>query len=182
MPLRRAGEVPPARSIAAASIPGAAPADDPEAVFAALQSPATPAQRARLLTGLIQAGDPAPLARLLRVEDAAVRTGALGALRIMAQSALPLLPALLTDADPDVRVLATEIALGLPGETATEVLIPVLLHDPHQNVCAAAVEVLAEAGTQAAVPALQALAARFPANDFLAFAAAAAVERLSARA
>jgi HEAT repeat protein len=177
MPLRRAGAVTPAP----AGVPHTAPAD-PETIVEALQSAASPAERARLLNGLIQAGDPAPLARLLRAEDAAVRAGALGALRIIAPAALPLLPALLTDPDPDVRVLAAEIALGLPGETATEVLIPVLLHDPHQNVCAAAVEVLAEAGTQAAVPALQALAARFPANDFLTFAAAAAAARLSARA
>jgi HEAT repeat protein len=173
MPLRRAaGDAAPA--------PRQAPAGDPEALAAAFQSAANPAERARLLSGLIQAGDPAPLARLLRAEDAAMRAGALGALRIIAPAALPLLPALLTDADPDVRVLATEIALGLPGEIATGVLIPVLLHDTHQNVCAAAVEVLAEAGTSAAVPALHALAARFPGNDFLAFAAEEAAGRLSA--
>jgi HEAT repeat protein len=173
MPLRRAaGDAAPA--------PQEAPAGGPEALTAALQSAASPAERARLLSVLIQAGDPAPLARLLRAEDAAVRAGALGALRIIAPAALPLLPALLTDADPDVRMLATEIALGLPGETATGVLIPVLLNDPHQNVCAAAVEVVAEAGTAAAVPALHALAARFPGNDFLAFAAAEAAGRLSA--
>ena len=56
-------------------------------------------------------------------------------LRIMAAAALPLLPALLSDPDPDVRVLATEAALGLPGEAATQALIPVLLSDPDANVC-----------------------------------------------
>jgi HEAT repeat protein len=177
MPLRRAaGQDPESLQVALQE----APAGDPEALAAMLESAASPAERARLLSALIRAGDPAPLARLLRAEDAALRAGALGALRVMAPAALPLLSALLTDSDPDVRLLATEIALGLPGEAATGALIPVLLHDPHPNVCAAAVEVLAEAGTDAAVPALHALAARFPGNDFLAFAASEAAGRLSA--
>jgi HEAT repeat protein len=137
-------------------------------------------RREMLFTRLIEAGDPRPVADLLRSENAALRSAAADGLRIMAAAALPLLPALLSDPDPDVRVLATEAALGLPGEAATQALIPVLLSDPDANVCGAAVEVLAEVGTSAAIPALRALCDRFPHNPFLPFACDAALARLHA--
>jgi HEAT repeat protein len=131
-----------------------------------------------LFTRLIEAGDPRPVANLLRSENAALRSAAADGLRMMSAAALPLLPALLRDPDPDVRVLATEAALGLPDEAATQALIPVLLSDPDANVCGAALEVLAEIGTPAAIPALRGLCARFPDNPFLPFACEAALARL----
>jgi HEAT repeat protein len=139
---------------------------------------ADPSVRELLFTGLIGIGDPQPLTALLRSEDAALRVGAAGALRILAPAALRLLPDLLADPDPDVRVLATDIASGLPAAAATSVLIPVLRDDPDENVCAAAVEVLCAIGTADAVPALLALPGRFGGSPFLQFSCAAAVAAL----
>jgi HEAT repeat protein len=186
MPLIRreaggAAPTPPAPSGEAARRAAAralAQAGDALGLAHALDSETDASVREALLTGLIDIGDPLPLTRFLRSEDAALRVGAAGALRILAQASLPLLPALLADEDPDVRLLATDIAMGLPGETATALLIPVLRDDADENVCAAAVEALCAAGTAAAVPALLALPGRFAANAYLRFSCEAAAAAL----
>jgi hypothetical protein len=54
----------------------------------------------------------------------------------------------------------------------------VLRSDPHVNVCAAAVEGLAEMGGPASRPALAALPERFPGEPFIAFAVQAALSRI----
>ena len=56
--------------------------------------------------------------------------------------------AALADGDPDVRILATELARNMPAADATHLLCGLLEHEQHPNVCAAAVEVLAEVGTR----------------------------------
>ena len=53
---------------------------------------------------------------------------------------------------------------------ATRVLCELLEHEPHPNVCAAAIDVLAEVGTRDAIPALKACAERFAGTPFLPFA------------
>ena len=54
-----------------------------------------------------------------------------------------------------------------------------LEHEQHPNVCAAAIDVLAEVGTRDAVPALQACAERFAGMPFLPFAVSIAIARIS---
>ena len=63
--------------------------------------------------------------------------------------------ALLGDTDADVRMLATELARNMPPADATHVLCGLLEKEHHPNVCAAAVEVLAEVGTRDAFPAFR---------------------------
>ena len=60
---------------------------------------------------------------------------------------------LLDDSDSDVRILATELARNMPAADATHVLCTLLEHEQHPNVCAAAIDVLAEVGTRDALPA-----------------------------
>ena len=110
--------------------------------------------------------------------EAAVRTQALDALCAMPNVVLPHLPALLSKDDPDIRLLACEIARHLPASTATEILCRLLEREADANVCAAAVEVLAEAGQPQALPVLAACARRFADVDFLVFAIDIAADRV----
>ena len=139
-----------------------------EAMFTALGMMATPESALALLP-------------LLRSDDAALRTGALDALRMMARTTRELLPSLLADPDVDVRILSCELARALPGEDATALLGDLLATEADVNVCAAAIDVLAEVGGPQAVPALVACARRFSGSSFLEFAAAIAIERLESR-
>jgi HEAT repeat protein len=114
----------------------------------------------------------------LQQADAAIRTQSLDALCAMPQAVLPHLPALFTSTDRDVRLLACEIVRHLPAPTATEILCQLLDGEADVNVCAAAVEVLAEAGQPAALPVLAACARRFAGVDFLVFAIDIAANRI----
>lgn len=150
----------------------------PAPLAAALAAEPDPRVREALLTALVRIGDADPLVPFLRAQDAGLRMGAVAALQNLPQQVLPHLPALLADPDADVRIMAAEVARGLPGEKATALLGPLLAAETHPNVCAAAVEVLSEVGTPQAVAALRVLALRFADDPFLPFAAAAAVARL----
>jgi HEAT repeat protein len=85
---------------------------------------------------------------------------------------------LLHDADADVRILSCELLRAVPGEQATQLLCELLATESSENVCAAAVDVLTEAGDATAVPALAACAARFSGSPFLAFAIHTAITRI----
>ncbi len=139
--------------------------------------------REAILTSLARSGGPAAVGAILslvRSDDAGLRTAALDALRLMPQALAEHLDVVLTDADTDVRILACDLARQLPGPLATRLLSGVLLNDPDANVCAAAVDVLAEAGDRDALPALAACEARFAASPFLAFAIGVVRQRIDA--
>jgi hypothetical protein len=71
---------------------------------------------------------------------------------------------------------------GQPASVAGAILGPVLVKDSQANVCAAAIEVIAEAGGPELLPLLAACAARFPNDPFLSFAVQAASERIGSQA
>jgi HEAT repeat protein len=92
---------------------------------------------------------------------------------------MPFMASLFGDADTDVRILATELARNMPAEDATRVLCGLLEHEQHPNVCAAAIDVLAEVGTRDAIPFLQACAKRFSCTPFVPYAASIVIARIS---
>ena len=139
-----------------------------EAMFTALARIATPAAAEAALP-------------FLRSDDALVRTEALDALIAMRAVAWPYLPALLRDADSDVRILACELARSMPADAAATLFTSVLESEPQPNVCAAIVEVLAEIGDAEVLPALERCRERFRATPFLAFAIGAAADRIRAQ-
>jgi HEAT repeat protein len=114
----------------------------------------------------------------LRSDDADLRNGALGALQAMPDATAPHLPSLLHDDDPDVRLLACELTRRQPTEEAGQLLCALLESEREANVCAAAVEMLSEIGTPAALPALARCAERFRDQPFLRFAIKVAAERI----
>jgi HEAT repeat protein len=115
---------------------------------------------------------------LLRSEEAHLRTGALDALRAMKGVVFAYLPHLLHDTDPDVRLLACELARNLPSEESARLLCELLESEPEPNVCASAVEVLAEVGGEEALPVLARCEERFRGISFLEFAIKITADRI----
>lgn len=122
----------------------------------------------------------AALLPLLRSDDAMLRNGAIEALGGMPQAVAPRVAALLRDADPDVRILTVNLLGELRHAQVVPWLLQVLAEDSAVNVVAAALEVLAEVGEPAHVPALQAVQRRFRDDPFITFAAEMARERVEA--
>jgi hypothetical protein len=161
-------------------------ADQPnggEALAAALPDEQDPRVREAILTGLVRhPGDASVSAvlALIRSDEASVRTGALDCLRAMPAALAPRLDEILADPDPDVRLLACDLARGLPAAEASRSLCDLLERDTEANVCAAAIDALAEVGGPEARPSLERCAERFAAEPFLRFAVTAALNRIGA--
>ena len=152
------------------------------ALAAALGAEQIPRVREAIMTALIRVGDEPSVQALLpylRSEDAAQRSAAIEALQSLPDVLTPFMMALFGDTDSDVRILATELARNMRPRHATAVLCGLLEKEFHPNVCAAAVEVLAEVGTREAVPTLQACATRFAGTPFLPFAISTTIARIS---
>lgn len=160
---------------AAADVPGGA-----DALAKALSSESDPRVREAMFTSLARPGSPAidALVRFLRSDDASLRTGALDVLRMLHDVDRQLLPTLMNDPDNDVRVLSCEVVRGFASNEATQLLCDLLSREKEPNVCAAAVDVLAEVGTAAALPILAECEARFRHTPFLAFAIKVATARI----
>ena len=161
---------------ALAAIPGAAPV-----LGRALGAEVDERVREAIFTSLARIDGPESLEAVLpyvRSDDANLRTGALDALRLMCASMAGRLESLLHDPDVDVRILACDLARDVAPHEAVALLSAVIETDPEVNVCAAAVDVLAEVGSAAALPSLASCAARFPDQPFLAFAVRVASERI----
>ncbi|WP_042695111.1 HEAT repeat domain-containing protein [Azospirillum sp. B506] len=167
-----------AHALGHAAVPGA------EAALARrLQAEGDAGVREAILTALARIATPdaaAALVSFLDREDAALRNAALESLQQMpAEVAAPALLPLLDHADADLRIFAVQGLGSLvhPAESAfrrADWLARVMERDADVNVCLAAVEALAEAGSPEALSSLEALARRFPADAFVAFAVDAA--------
>jgi HEAT repeat protein len=161
-------------------------AGQPQAVTAlgdALLRETDPRVREAILTALARIGtdeSAAAILPLIRSDDAGLRTGAIDALRLMPRALAARLQRLLVDPDPDVRLLASDLARELPALEATRLLCNLLADEPEANVSAAAVDVLAECGTLEALPVLAATSQRFAEVPFLAFACKIAADRIRA--
>lgn len=114
----------------------------------------------------------------LRSEDAALRSAVADVLAAMSSTAV-VVPGLLDDPDPDVRILTIMAVAALPAPEVPEWLRAVATTDPHANVVGAAINELAEVGTPAMAADVRAAARRFPDDPFLAFACDLVARRLS---
>ncbi len=161
---------------AAAGLP-----DGQAALGAALTRERNARVREAIFTGLVRIATPGSVEAVLsclRSDDAALRTGALDALRAMAGVVWPYVPQLLQDRDSDVRVLACELARNAANDDATRVLCELLEVEREPNVCASAVEVLTEVGTAEALPVLARCAGRFRGTTFLEFSIQITIDRI----
>lgn len=140
-----------------------------------------PAVREAILMSLTGIGDAAAVSGLvdcLRLEDAQLRNEAIEAMKRLPDAVAPIMSGLLADPDPDVRIFAVNVLESLRLPEVEAWLIDVIRDDEHVNVCATAVDLLGEVGTEAAVPALDGLTARFPDQPYIAFAARLALKRI----
>jgi HEAT repeat protein len=141
-----------------------------------------PRVREAIMTALMRVGSQESVQALLpflRSQDAGRRAAAIEALQALPDAIAPFMAALLGDNDSDVRILATELARNMPAAQATRLLCGLIEHETHPNVCAAAIDVLAEVGTRDAVGPLQMCADRFAGTAFLPFAVSIAIARIS---
>ena len=164
-----------------------AAADVPDATMAlaaALRSESDARVREAMFTSLARIGTSESadeVISFLRSDSANLRAGALDALRTMIGGMPELIPRLLGDSDVDIRILSCELARTLPGPEATTLLCTLLAGEQDGNVCAAAIDVLAEVGGPAALPALAECAQRFHDSPFLGFAIKTATDRINSQ-
>ena len=164
-----------------------AAAERPEgvpALAAALGQESDARVRAAIFSGLARIATPQSadaVVPYLRSDDAGLRAGAIDALHAMPLAAAPHLPALLGDRDADVRLLSCELVRGLPDGEANRLLCALLEGETEKNVCAAALEVLAEIGLPTSLPYVQACARRFEGDPFIAFSIKVATDRIGVR-
>jgi len=90
----------------------------------------------------------------------------------------PVLRTLLADPDPDVRIFVVNILDSERHPEAESWLIDVIERDAHVNVCATAVDLLCEVGTEAAIDPLVRLKERFRSEAYIQFAADLALKRI----
>jgi HEAT repeat protein len=148
----------------------------------ALSKEQVPHVQEAIITALMRVGDEASVMALLpylRSQDPSQRSAVVEALQAMPGAVLPFMASLFSDPDSDVRILSTELTRTLPEGDATRLLCELLEREQHSNVCAAAVDVLAEIGTREALPTLRACAERFAGTPFLPFAISVAIARIS---
>ncbi len=165
----------------AAARAAAAVAGGSQALAAALRTETEPQVREALFTSLARIGSTHSTGEMigfLRSDESVLRAGALDALRTLGVEVREILPQLLMDSDADIRILSCELARGLPTDEASAALCALLAQEPDVNVCAAAIDVLAEVGGSGAGAALAQCAARFPHSAFLAFAVKTASNRI----
>ena len=168
----------------AAARAAAQSADSTDALLAALATERSARVREALFTSLATIGSQQSVQAIvdfIRSDDAGVRAAALDALRARVDAIRTHLPALLSDSDSDVRILSCELARSMPNEEATRLLSELLAREDQPNVCAAAIEVLAEAGGPEALTALEVCEARFADTPFLSFAIRIAKSRVQAQ-
>lgn len=136
-----------------------------------------------ILTTLTQLADAPAVAGLiecLRSENSMLRNAAVEAMQQLPDEVAPLMECLLDDPDPDVRICAVAVLESLRHPRVEEWLIRVIAQDAHVNVCATAVDLLGEVGSERAVPALLALKQRFAEEPYIQFAADLALTRIAA--
>lgn len=118
------------------------------------------------------------LVECLRSQDAGLRNEAIEAMKNLPEAVAPIMAGLLSDPDADVRIFAVNILESLRHPEVENWLIKVISEDDHLNVCATAVDLLGEVGTEAAMGPLEALKVRFPQEPYITFAADLALKRI----
>jgi HEAT repeat protein len=118
------------------------------------------------------------MVQLLRSEDPGLRNGAIEVLASAPEAVAPYIDRLLLDADSDVRIFTVNLLGDLRHPQVLRWLAQVLHTDSEVNVVGAALEVLAEVGSSASLPALQAARQRFADDPYIAFSVDLAVDRI----
>jgi HEAT repeat protein len=155
--------------------------DAATALISRLKREQNTAVRQAILSALLRLHDPSigsGLADCLRSEDAALRNDVIETFRQLGDEIAPTLRSLLTDPNPDVRIFAVNILDSEHHPDAEQWLLEIIEHDAHVNVCATAVDLLCEVGSEAAIDPLLHLKARFADEAYIQFATDLALKRI----
>ncbi len=152
-----------------------------EPLSSRLEEETNPNVREAILTSLaVVGGDEAvrALIKCLRSDDAALRNGAIEAMKNLPDSVAQVMSKLLSDPDSDIRIFAIDILESLKHPDVEKWLIDVLETEDHVNVCAGAVNLLGEIGSEKALPSLMKVKDRFRDVHYIKFAVDVAVKRI----
>lgn len=159
-----------------AEYPEAAPA-----LIAHLKMEAEISVREVILTSLIRLKTSTAVENLvdcLRSEDVALRNEIIEFMKQFPEDVARIIPGLLSDANADVRICAVNV-LGSLGHCDVEKWLgEVITNDPHVNVCATAVDILAELGVESLRKPLTQLKQRFPQEPYIFFVVDLALDRI----
>jgi HEAT repeat protein len=156
----------------------------PEAVpalAARLSVEAAPAVREAILDALLAIATDEAVEEMLvflRSEDAALRNGAVAVLQQLPDPVSRQMQGLLADADPDVRIMAIDILQTLAHPEAPTWLADLLQHERQVNVVGAAIDRLAEIGTEDMLPLLDEVRDRFADEPYIQFATDTVIRRI----
>ena len=117
----------------------------------------------------------------VRGDDAALRTAALEAIATMPTAPAELVPALLGDPDPDVRILTAMLLEELRRPETVAWLAGMLAGDQHPNVVSSALDAFLPLAGAEHIPLLRSVRDRFPADPFIQFTIDAALPGLAGR-
>ncbi len=137
--------------------------------------------REAIFVSLTQIGDQVAVDGLitcLRSEVVNLRNDAIEAMKLMPDAVAPMMQGLLHDPDPDIRIFAVNILESLRHPKVERWLLDVITEDPHLNVCATALDLLAEVGSQQAIEPLKKLKQKFSEEPFIQFAIDIALTRI----
>lgn len=149
-----------------------------------LQAETAPSVRDVIFTSLIKLQSAEVASRLidfLRSEETPLRNGAIEALQEMPDVIEPFVGDLLKDIDSDVRIFAVNVLGALRHKQAPQWLSDLIETEEHINVCAAAVDALAEIGDASVLGNLKDLRDRFADTPFMTFAIDTAIARIGER-
>jgi HEAT repeat protein len=151
------------------------------ALVARLKIEEHPNVRTAILDTLATLGDDIAVSGLvscLRSDEASLRNEAIEVLKNVPEQVAPIIDNLLTDDDSDVRIFAVNILESLHHQDVEKWLIQVIEYDEHINVCATAVDLLSEVGTEQSIKALENLKIRFSDEPYICFTVDLALKRV----
>ena len=139
------------------------------------------ASREIIISSLIAIGDEIAVEGLincLKSDDAHLRNSAIEALKQIPEQVAPYIEKLLKSSEPDVRIFTINILESLRHPKVVKWLIDVIENDENVNVCATALDLLAEVGTEEAIQAIKKVKERFKNEPYIQFASDIALRRI----
>lgn len=137
--------------------------------------------RTAILSSLAQLGDKTAMNGLvtcLRSDEASLRNEAIEVLKAIPDEVGPIINTLLNDSDSDVRIFTINILESLRHEHVEQWLMSVIDNDDQVNVCATAVDLLSEVGSELSVQSLMNLKQRFANEPYICFSVDLALKRI----
>jgi HEAT repeat protein len=134
-----------------------------------------------IISSLLSIGDEIAISGLidcLKSDDAHLRNSAIEALQQIPEQVAPYIENLLHDKEPDVIIFTINILESLRHPKVVKWLIDVIENDENVNVCATALDLLAELGTEEAIQAIKKVKERFKNEPYIQFASDIALRRI----